>query len=144
MAKKKRQQYFSFIEDGVRYMECSVCGKSVRNVSESAISILCASCLMPRLFARWNPMVQNQYIKTGRPPGWQWMKEFVDSDGNVFHKGKEIPDLKGTLSPTKVKKKIKKKTHKVKKSFEAEINSLAREYKKKQKLKRKTQRDINK
>ena len=39
------------------------------------------------------------------------MNEFVDVDGNVFHKGKEVPKLKGTLSPTKVKrKKIRRRT----------------------------------
>ena len=41
------------------------------------------------------------------------MAEFVDKDGNVFHKGKEQPKLKGTLPPTKVKppkKKTKRRT----------------------------------
>ena len=36
------------------------------------------------------------------------------SDGKVFHRGKEVPKLKGTLSPTKVKspkkRKIKRRT----------------------------------
>ena len=36
------------------------------------------------------------------------MSEFVDKDGNVFHKGKEQPKLKGTLPPTKVEPKKKK------------------------------------
>ena len=47
--------------------------------------------------------------KTGRPAGWHFMNEFVDKDGNVFHKGKEQPNLKGTLPPTKVKPRKKKK-----------------------------------
>ena len=40
------------------------------------------------------------------------MNEFVDKDGNVFHKGVEQPKLKGTLPPTKVepKKKTKRRT----------------------------------
>ncbi len=41
------------------------------------------------------------------------MKEFVDKDGTVFHQGKEVPKLKGTLPPTKVKppkKKTKRRT----------------------------------
>ena len=41
------------------------------------------------------------------------MSEFVDKDGNVFHKGKEMKKLKGTLKPTKVlppKKRIKRRT----------------------------------
>ena len=56
---------------------------------------------------------KSAYKPTGRPAGWHWMAEFVDKDGNVFHKGKEQPKLKGTLSPTKVKppkKKIKRRT----------------------------------
>ena len=50
-----------------------------------------------------------QRVSTGRPPGWHFMNEYVDKDGNVFHKGKEQPDLKGTLEPTKVKPRKKKK-----------------------------------
>ena len=50
---------------------------------------------------------KSAYKPTGRPAGWHWMAEFVDSDGNVFHKGKEQPKLKGTLPPTKVKPKKK-------------------------------------
>ena len=46
---------------------------------------------------------------TGRPAGWHFMKEFVDKDGNVFHKGKEQPKLFGTLPTTKVKPKKKTK-----------------------------------
>jgi hypothetical protein len=46
---------------------------------------------------------------TGRPAGWHFMNEFVDKDGNVFHKGKEQPELKGTLKPTKVKPPKKRK-----------------------------------
>jgi hypothetical protein len=41
------------------------------------------------------------------------MAEFVDKDGNVFHKGKEMKKLKGTLPSTKVKppkKKMKRRT----------------------------------
>ena len=37
------------------------------------------------------------------------MAEFVDKDGNVFHKGKEQKKLKGTLPPTKVQPVKRKK-----------------------------------
>ena len=53
------------------------------------------------------------YKPTGRPAGWHWMSEYVDKDGNVFHKGKEVKKLKGTVPPTKIKppkKKIKRRT----------------------------------
>ena len=59
------------------------------------------------------------------------MKEFVDKDGNVFHKGKEQPDLKGTLSPTIVKPKKKP----AKRRSQEEI-LLARHAKKKKVLKK--------
>jgi hypothetical protein len=42
-----------------------------------------------------------------KPQGWHFMKEFIDKDGNVFHKGKEQSELKGTLQPTIIKKKQK-------------------------------------
>ena len=40
------------------------------------------------------------------------MNEYVDKDGNVFHRGKEQLKLKGTLKPTKVKgrKRAKRRT----------------------------------
>ena len=75
-------------------------------------------------------------VSTGRPPGWHFMNEFVDKDGNVFHKGKEQPELKGTLKPTKVKPvKKKKKLTKDEKMFKR-----AEEYKKKLKAKRKNKK----
>jgi len=73
--------------------------------------------------------VKPSYKPTGRPAGWHWMAEFVDKDGNVFHKGKEQPKLKGTLKPTKVKPRKKTK----RRSKDA---ILVEKYKEKQKLKR--------
>jgi hypothetical protein len=61
---------------------------------------------------QYPPENKPSYKPTGRPAGWHWMNEFVDKDGNVFHKGKEQPKLKGSLKPTKVKprKKIKRRS----------------------------------
>ena len=77
-------------------------------------------------------------VKTGRPAGWHWMAEFVDKDGTVYHRGKEQPKLKGTLSPTEVKPK--KQT---KRRSQEEI-LLAREAEKKAALKKefKKQKDF--
>ena len=58
------------------------------------------------------------------------MNEFVDKDGNVFHKGKEQPKLKGTLPPTKIKPKKKPKRR------SKEEILLARHEKKKKVLKK--------
>ena len=44
------------------------------------------------------------------------MKEFVDKEGNVFHKGVEQPKLKGTLNPTEIKPTNKKKLSKKEKA----------------------------
>jgi hypothetical protein len=91
-------------------LECSKCGRWVENVGDTATTAICSYCV---LMAVGLPEDKPRYIPTGRPAGWHFMKEFVDTDGNVFHKGKEQPDLKGTLPPTKVKppkKKTKRRT----------------------------------
>ena len=90
-------------------MECQKCGRVVENVGELTVKVLCSYCTF-RLVG-FPEESTTTYKSTGRPPGWHWMKEFVDKEGNVFHKGKEVPKLKGTLLPTKVKrKKIKRRT----------------------------------
>ena len=63
-----------------------------------------------------------QRVSTGRPAGWHFMNEFVDKDGNVFHKGKEQPDLKGTLAPTKVKPPKKRKKLSADEKLQRDIN----------------------
>jgi len=59
------------------------------------------------------------------------MNEFVDADGNVFHKGKEQPKLKGTLPPTEIKPKKKPAKRRSKEEM-----LLARHEKKKKVLKK--------
>ena len=95
--------------DGVAYMDCKVTGEPVANVSEEAVSVIGSRAVMGMVGMPDEP---KQRVSTGRPAGWHFMNEFVDKDGNVFHKGKEQPKLKGTLKPTKVKakKKVKRKT----------------------------------
>jgi hypothetical protein len=63
-----------------------------------------------------------QRVSTGRPAGWHFMNEFVDKDGNVFHKGKEQPKLKGTLPPTKVKPPKKRKKLTADQKLQRDIN----------------------
>jgi len=64
------------------------------------------------------------------------MAQFVDKDGTVYHKGIEVPELKGTLEPTKVKPTKKKAT---KRRTKEEI-LLAREAEKKEVLKKEFQK----
>ena len=124
MARKKKIEYHSYYEGNTRYMSCQICG-NYESVGEEAVAVKCSRCVN-MLMMRDFPLEDKSYKSTGRPVGWHWMKEFVDKDGKVFHKGKEQPKLKGTLKPTKVKpaKKTKRRTqhqifldhHKVKKS----------------------------
>ena len=96
----------------IRYMDCKHCGGQVRNVGEDAISVTCNHCfmgMMVKQFPESATFTSKSYKPTGRPAGWHWMLEFVDKDGNVFHKGKEQPKLKGTLKPTVVKPTKKKR-----------------------------------
>ena len=89
-------------------LECSKCGRWVENIGDSTEKVICSLCV---LMAVGLPEEKTKaYKPTGRPAGWHFMNEFVDKDGNVFHKGKEMPKLKGTLPPTKITKaKVKTK-----------------------------------
>ena len=86
-------------------LPCKKCNRIVDNVGESAKSVICSICTLSMV--GFPDESKSIYKPTGRPAGWHWMAEFVDKDGNVFHKGKEQPKLKGTLPPTKVKAKKK-------------------------------------
>ena len=101
--------------DGVPYMDCKYTGEPVRNVSTDCKYVVSDKALQAKMYKLFPEDFQEKtksYKPTGRPAGWHFMNEFVDKDGNVFHKGKEQPKLKGTLPPTKVepKKKTKRRT----------------------------------
>ena len=98
-----------YIIDGVPYMDCKITGDPVRNVSMEATSVIGSRAFIARMEKMFPSENKPKRVRTGRPSGWHFMKEFVDKDGNVFHKGKEQPDLKGTLPPTKIKPKKKAK-----------------------------------
>ena len=116
--------------DGIPYMDCKITGEPVRNVGTEATSVIGSKAVMARINKLFPDQDKPRRVKTGRPAGWDWMNEFVDKDGNVFHKGKEQPDLKGTLPPTKIKPKKK-----VKRRSKEEM-LLARHEKKKKVLKK--------
>jgi len=138
MVKKNKKTYHSFVDaDGSRHMQCKTCGGYV-GVSDKTAAVTCSHCVAIYQMAKFPETLpkSHRYKPTGRPAGWHWMVEFVDKDGNVFHKGKEQPDLKGSLPSTKikpVKRKSKKKLTADEKMFER-----AKEYKKKLKIKRNT------
>ena len=101
----KKMEYHSYLENGQMFMACKDGCGTYERVSEETVAVRCWKCV---LSITGLPEEPNKYVPTGRPPGWHFMNEFVDADGNVFHKGKEMTELKGTLPPTKVKPPKKK------------------------------------
>ena len=135
MSKKNKQEWISFTEDGQRWMICKVCQSEYVEVDEGTAAITCSSCVIRKTLAL-KPMdefFKSVKPKTGRPAGWHFMNEYVDKDGNVFHKGKEQPDLKGTLPPTKVKPPKKRK----KLTKDEKLYKRIADYKKRKKLRKK-------
>jgi hypothetical protein len=106
MVKSTFEKNGGYFIDGVAYMDCKVTGEPVANVSEEAVSVIGSRAVMGMVGMPDEP---KQKVSTGRPAGWHFMNEFVDKDGNVFHKGKEQKKLKGTLPPTKVQPVKRKK-----------------------------------
>ena len=129
MTRKKKIVYHSYTSGNIRYMSCQVCGR-YESVGDETTAVKCGRCTNMMMIANF-PDEDKSYKPTGRPVGWHWMSEFVDKDGNVFHKGKELPKLKGTLKPTKVKPR---KKNKITRRTKDQI--LVEKYKEKQKLKR--------
>ena len=114
MARKKKIEYHSYREGSIRYLSCKICGH-YEVVGESATAVKCSNCVLKLMMNQYPQEEPKSYRPTGRPAGWHWMNEFVDKDGNVFHKGKEQPKLKGTLKPTVVKPiKTKRKKRRTK------------------------------
>ena len=110
---KQKQEWISFHEDGNRFMQCKVCQSEYVQTGEDSVAVTCHMCVARITISHMSleemmPSLRKK-ITTGRPPGWHFMNEFVDKKGNVFHKGKEQSELKGTLKPTKVKPIKKKK-----------------------------------
>ena len=130
------EEVHSFIENGQKHMQCKSC-YDYRPVDDNIVSFTCSKCTMIRTLKQTplEEMVPSLKKKktSGRPAGWHFMNEFVDKDGNVFHKGKEQPDLKGTLPPTKVKPRKKKK----KLSADEKLYKDLANWKKRKKAKRK-------
>jgi hypothetical protein len=94
-----------------KYMECKRCGQMAK-CGDDATAITCSDCVIEM----WEPL-DSAYVKSDKPRGWTLMAEFVDKDGNVYHRGVEQPELKGKFEPTKVEKnrpKAKRMTKKEK------------------------------
>ena len=117
----------------LRPLLCSKCGQYEVEVDEDVTAVVCPMCC-----AHMGPLPTNHTsdAPTGprKPKGWKFMKVFVDSEGNVYHKGEEQTALKGTLEPTKEKPK-KSRFQKEQEKSEKEKRLAERYEKKKEKLK---------
>lgn len=91
-----------------KILECKLCGGLVYNVSKDAVSITCSECVLEMVKELEGPKKKKLATAQGYPKGWRFMKEFVHSDGTVYHRGIEQPQLKGTLDPTAIVVKPKK------------------------------------
>ena len=118
----------------MKSLECSNCGRVVDNIGDSTKTVLCSYCVIMKVGL---PEEKKTRRKSGRPAGWHWMAEFVDKDGNVFHKGVEQPKLKGTLPPTKVKPKKKATKRRTKEQILLDRNKKKKEALKKARQKQK-------
>jgi len=143
MARQLKQAYKSYIQDSKHYMICQnsvsdgrwwkgkYCDEWVE-VSIHTTATLCHRCVNN---VTEPPTITPRYKPTGRPKGWQWMTEFVDKEGAVYHKGVEQSALKGTLPATvitikKVKRLTKKDRESQKRTLMAELYDLKKQAKK--------------
>ena len=98
---------------------CSDCSRSM-SVSYSATGGVCSYCTQRRCLALLTTAEMDKLfgvtsISSTKPRGWKWMKEFVDSKGNVWHKGVEQPELTGKRPITDIeaiyaKRKVNKES----------------------------------
>ena len=130
MVKKIKIKYPSRMRQGERYMICrnsvpggkywtgTLCNKWTK-VGKTATAVLCSCCVQKIVEP---PEIKARYKSKGFPRGWQFRKEFVHADGTVYYKGVEQPNLKGTLTPTKIETADKKKmTRKEKQELKDQI-----------------------
>lgn len=118
-----------------KYFTGKICNNTL-TVGETTEHALCWACLVRYM---GNPQLAIEVKRNaGYPRGWKFMKEFVDKDGNVFHKGIEQPKLKNKVAPTEIKKKpVKKVVKKQTKIDFTKIKELKRKIKNEKDLKKK-------
>lgn len=111
-----------------KYFKGKFCYEEVL-VDEGTTKVLCWKCT-----AAMMPPPEEKRV-SGYPRGWKFMNEFVDKDGNVYHKGQIQPQLFGTLQPTEVKESTKprKKKQTIDDKIVIEFSKLAKPKSKKKK-----------
>ena len=143
MAKRKKLEKGQFPDtkfktkndaNGLRMMQCQnsipngkwwkgqICNEYCL-VGDQATAVLCSRCVQKHVEP---PVPRGSSVKSDKPRGWKFMKEFVAPDGTVYHKGIEQPSLKGTLPATKIEPKDPKKKMS-KQEKEVQVASLGKE-----------------
>ena len=107
---------------------CSDCGSNMV-VSHSATGGICSNCTQRKCLALLSTIEKEKLFGVSattsvKPRGWKWMKEFVDFNGNVLHKGVEQPELKGERPATDVDAIYAKRKAKKEAMLEVEEKSL--------------------
>jgi len=124
-----------FDPDSVLVMTmCSTPGCGYEESAESSSeTIVCSRCVMKLCINLLSEKERSKLFGatgssarlTGKPRGWRWMNEFVDKEGNVYHKGLEQPELKGSRPITDVDAiKAKQKANKEKRLLAEEKKLL--------------------
>lgn len=88
----------------MKTIECNNCGTDVK-VANDVANVICHECVTELVAPP--PISKTTKKADGFPKGWRFYKEFVHTDGTVYHKGVEQPELKNTLPPTTVVEKPK-------------------------------------
>jgi hypothetical protein len=106
---KSKRDYNPADKSMLIWMTCSTegCSEEVF-VDDNALGAICSNCVMKKTLNLLGEKEKDKLFgvavqkKSTFPRGWKWMKEFVDKKGNVYHKGKKKPKLKGTLPATDI------------------------------------------
>lgn len=75
-----------------------ICDNWEVKVDENCTRVVCGTCVA-HITSPGDPALK-KLERENYPKGWALLKVFVNEKGVVFFKGKEQPDLKGTLPPT--------------------------------------------
>lgn len=129
---KKEKNILINSKESSKYLYCSVCNVTDVKVGIEAIRVVCWKCCLKNV----DPPVVKSVVKSNRPKGWQLMSEFVDENGDVYHKGKLVPELKGKLPLTDSKKMKSDQKEKRKNKAEKKEKKLVKIYNKKKKAKK--------
>jgi|TARA_B100001094_G_C18187394_1_gene804742 hypothetical protein len=130
--KVKKRDYNPDLAQSLVWTMCSNEGCGIEEKVPEGDGLTCSTCTQMKAISLLSETERKSLFGSAqtnkglsRPRGWRWLAEFVDSDGNVFVKGKEMPELKGTLPVTDVAAiKARQKANKEKRKIADNKNLL--------------------